>query len=162
RSLLWPDGPDGDHAREIAAFLNTGSFRAVEPFLAWAVLVAIRPAGGLCGFLEASIRPFAEGCDTRPVGYVEGWFVDPDMRRPGAGKALVMTAEQWAAGHGCTELASDAHPENTISLQAHRALGFEESARSVHLHKRLAPALRACSESGRRRQWSLTIMSDSL
>ncbi len=162
RSLLWPDDPEGDHQREIASFLNTGSFRAVEPFLDWAVFVSVRPIGGLCGFLEASIRPFAEGCTTTRVGYVEGWFVDDDMRRQGVGKALVMAAEQWAAEQGCTEMASDAHPENTISLRAHRALGFNETGRAVQFHKQLPRAPFASSGSARSHLLSLTVLNDTL
>jgi putative acetyltransferase len=137
RSLLWPDGVDGEHVAEIAALLGTGSFGWSEPFLASAVFVAVRPGGGLCGFLEASIRPYAEGCQTRPVGYVEGWFVDADLRQQGIGKSLVAAAERWAAAQGCREMASDAHPENLVSLAAHQALGFAEVERAVHLRKRL-------------------------
>jgi GNAT superfamily N-acetyltransferase len=151
RTLFWPDGA-GEHAHEIAAFLATGAFGGPELFLALAVFVAVRPEGGLCGFLEASIRPFAEGCETRAVGYVEGWFVDADLRRHGIGRRLVAAAEEWAAGHGCKEMASDAHPENTASLEAHRALGFEEVSRSVHLRKRLPPV----GETGR--PWTLTVL----
>ena len=99
RTVLWPD--DGaEHGDDVAAFFATGTFRWSESLLPWTVLVAERPAGGLCGFVEASIRPFAEDCTTRPVGYVEGWFVDPDMRRQGVGRKLVKAAEQWAAAHG--------------------------------------------------------------
>jgi hypothetical protein len=87
--------------------------------------------------VEASIRPYAEGCASWPVGYVEGWFVDADVRRHGIGKKLVRAAEQWATGLGCREMASDAHPENKVSLIAHKALGFEEAERAVHLRKRL-------------------------
>jgi putative acetyltransferase len=94
RSLLWPDGADGEHAAEIAAFLATGSHGWSEPFMASTVFVAVRPGGGLCGFLEASVRPYAEGCQTRPVGYVEGWFVDAEMRQQGVGKSLVAAAER--------------------------------------------------------------------
>jgi putative acetyltransferase len=137
RSSLWPDGADGEHAGEIDAFLGTGSFGGSEPSLALAVFVAVRPGGGLCGFLEASIRPYAEGCETRPVGYVEGWYVDADMRQQGVGRSLVTAAEKWAAAQGCREMASDAHPENQVSLEAHKALGFGEVERAVHLRKRL-------------------------
>jgi hypothetical protein len=35
-------------------------------------------------------------------------------------------------------MASDAHPENKVSLIAHKALGFEEAERAVHLRKRLS------------------------
>jgi putative acetyltransferase len=140
RGLLWPDDSPPEHAEEVTAFFAENSFRWAGPFLAAAVFVAARPSGGLCGFLEASIRPFAEGCESRPVGYVEGWFVDADLRRRGIGRGLVGAAERWAASQGCRETASDAHPDNTVSLDAHRALGFEESGRSVHLRKRLAGA----------------------
>src|SRR5262249_19142141 len=114
-----------------------GTFRWAEALLPWKVFVAERPAGGLCGFVEASIRPFAEGCTTRPVGYVEGWFVDPDMRRQGVGRRLGEAAEGGAAAPGCQEMASDALLANAVSHEAHEALGFEESGRLVHFRKRL-------------------------
>jgi putative acetyltransferase len=147
RALLWPDGADGEHADEIAAFFGTNAFRWSGSLLPVAVFVAVRPAGGLCGFLEASIRPFAADCETRPVGYVEGWFVDADVRRQGLGRRLLTAAEQWAAAQGCKEMASDAHPENTVSLEAHKALGFNESSRSVHLRKRLSETARNAKEA---------------
>jgi putative acetyltransferase len=136
RTALWPD--DGvEHGDDVAAFFATGTFRWSEARLPWKVLVAERPAGGLCGFVEASICPFAEDCTTRPVGYVEGWFVDPDLRRQGIGRKLVMTAEEWAAIHGCKEMASDILLENAVSHVAHKAVGFEESGCLVHFRKRL-------------------------
>ncbi len=136
RTALWPD--DGaEHAEEVAAFFATGTFRWSESFLSWRVLVAERPAGGLCGFVETSIRPHVDGCSAQPVGYVEGWYVDPDVRRQGVGRMLVEAAERWAAAHGCQEMASDAHLGNTVSHEAHKALGFGESERLVHFRKRL-------------------------
>ena len=135
RSALWPDDSDGEHAKEIAAFLNNKAFGWSDSLLALAVFVAVRPFGGLCGFVEASIRPFVDGCKTRPVGYIEGWFVDAEMRRQGVGRSLVMAAEQWAKAQGCTEVASDAHLENTVSIKAHEALRYEESSRTVHFRK---------------------------
>jgi len=140
RCLLWPDDTADEHAKEIAAFFGSKTFRWSAALPAVTVFVAVRPSGGLCGFLEASIRPFADGCETQPVGYVEGWFVDADMRQQGIGRRLVTAAEQWAAAQGCKEMASDAHIENTVSLVAHKSLGFEESSRAVHLRKRLPGA----------------------
>lgn len=64
RTALWPDG-EGDHADDVEAFLATGRFRSSEALLPWKVMVAERPGGGLCGFVEASIRPLADGCSTR-------------------------------------------------------------------------------------------------
>lgn len=137
RTALWPDGSE-DHAAEITEFLGRQSFTWSKSFLALAVFVATRPTRGLCGFIEASIRPHVDGCETKPVGYVEGWFVDPEIRRQGIGSCLVEAAERWATGRGCKEMASDAHLENAISFQAHKALGFEESSRNVHFRKRLS------------------------
>src|SRR5205823_2365886 len=137
RSALWPDDGGAGHGDDVGAFFATGTFRWSEGLLPCKVLVAERPEGGLCGFVEASVRPFVDGCTTRPVGYVEGWFVDPDVRRQGIGRKLVEAAERWAA-QGCREMASDAHLGNTVSHAAHQALGFEESERLVHFRKRLS------------------------
>jgi len=136
RTSLWPDD-SGEHGDDVDAFFATGTFRWSEGLLPWKVLVAERPTDGLCGFVEASIRPFVDGCTTRPVGYVEGWFVDPDVRRQGIGRKLVKAVEKWAAAHGCVEMASDALLVKAVSHEAHRAVGFEESGRLVHFRKRL-------------------------
>lgn len=80
----------------------------------------------------------AEGCATHPVGYVEGWYVDPDVRRRGVGGMLVAAAEAWAASHGCREMASDAYADNAASIAAHRALGFAAGAAVVPFRKGLA------------------------
>lgn len=88
-------------------------------------------------FLEASIRPYADGCDTRNVGYIEGWYVDADMRRQGLGAELVSAAEAWAIEQGCREMASDCLLDNEISFRAHLALGYQETERLIHFKKRL-------------------------
>ena len=137
RTALWPENGEDEHGDDVAAFFASGTFRWSEALLPWKVLVAERPEGGLCGFVEASIRPHVDGCTTGPVGYVEGWYMDPDVRRQGVGRKLVEAAEEWAAARGCREMASDAHLTNTVSHEAHTALGFEEADRLVHFHKRL-------------------------
>jgi aminoglycoside 6'-N-acetyltransferase I len=83
-------------------------------------------AGRILGFAELSIRPYAEGCTSDRVAYLEGWFVVPEARRQGVGRSLVAAAEQWGRGEGCTEFASDTPGDNVISAMAHRALGFIE------------------------------------
>jgi aminoglycoside 6'-N-acetyltransferase I len=72
-----------------------------------------------------------------PVAYVEGWYVDPDVRRTGIGTALIDAVEQWARAQGFRELASDADVANPDSQQAHQHLGFEEVDRAVHYRKTL-------------------------
>lgn len=136
RTALWPDD-SGEHGDELDGFFATGTFRGLEAERPWRVLVAERPNGGLCGFVEASIRPFVEDCSTMPVGYIEGWYVDPDSRRQGVGRKLMKAAEDWATSLGCEEVASDAKPENAVSRQAHKAVGFEEAGHLVHFHKRV-------------------------
>jgi GNAT superfamily N-acetyltransferase len=135
RTVLWPHGSRGDHADEISAFIHNHLATWLRAALAVQVFVAERGAERLCGFVEASVRACVEDCDTHPVGYVEGWFVDPDMRRQGVGRALVAAAEHWAATQGCHEMASDAAITNQISIPAQKALGFEESSRAVHFRK---------------------------
>lgn len=124
RQLLWPDCPPDTHRAEMAT-------------LGGAVFVAVRECGGLCGFVEASLRSFAEGCDSGPVGYIEGWYVDPDSRRQRVGGRLLQAAEEWARASGCCEAASDAELDNVLSQQAHAALGYQEVGRSVHFRKPL-------------------------
>ncbi|HBY98328.1 MAG: GNAT family N-acetyltransferase [Ardenticatenaceae bacterium] len=132
RGFLWPEAAEAEHAADIDAFLRGPS----EAELVLAVFVCERAPGGLCGFLELSVRSYAEGC-TGAAPYVEGWYVDPDVRGQGIGRALMEAAEQWARERGYTELASDAELENRASHEAHRALGFEEVERAVHFRKAL-------------------------
>jgi aminoglycoside 6'-N-acetyltransferase I len=94
--------------------------------------------GSLAGFVEAGSRPYADGCDTSPVGYVEAWYVDDDLRRQGYGRALLEAAENWARGQGYLEMASDALLDNHTSHAAHRASGYEEVERIVQFRKVLA------------------------
>lgn len=101
------------------------------------VFVAERQGGGLCGLLEAGTRPYADGCDSSPVGYIEGWYVDPDARGMGIGRALVEAAEAWARELGLHEMASDTAIANEAGLEAHLALGYREIERVIHLAKEL-------------------------
>jgi aminoglycoside 6'-N-acetyltransferase I len=82
--------------------------------------------GRAIGFAELSIRPYAEGCRSDRVAYLEGWWVAPGGRRQGVGRALVEAAVEWGRAQGCAEMASDAEAENESSAAAHSALGFEE------------------------------------
>jgi aminoglycoside 6'-N-acetyltransferase I len=129
RSALWPHCPGETHHSEIAAILADQEQSAV--------FVSTRGETGLCGFIEVAIRPFAEGCETRPVGYIEGWYVDLDSRWRGVGKSLVFAAEQWARSKGFKEMASDAEVSNLDGEEAHRRLGYVECSRLVHFKKNL-------------------------
>lgn len=136
RAALWADEDREEHAREIERFLTAPD--PVQLPILHAVFVCARATGGLCGFVEVSIRAYAEGCETDRVGYIEGWYVDPDQRRRGIGRLLVTTAEAWARAQGCLEMASDAELANRRSEEAHRRLGYVEVGRSIHFMKPLA------------------------
>ena len=101
------------------------------------VFVIDRGDGTLAGFVEAGSRPYAEGCDTSPVGYVEAWWVDDDLRRQGYGRALLQAAEDWARSQGYSEMASDALLDNVASHRAHEASGYSEVERIVTFRKSL-------------------------
>ena len=94
-------------------------------------------ASGLGGFISVSIREWAEGCDSSPVPYIEGWWVAPDLRGSGVGSALMTAVEQWCLDHGHHELGSDVELHNEPSLRAHAALGFEPTLRLQFFRKRL-------------------------
>jgi aminoglycoside 6'-N-acetyltransferase I len=133
RSALWPSSTREEHDAELAAML------AGEPSstLPQAILVA-EAAGALVGFVEIGLRSHADGCDPRrPVAFVEGWYVAPEMRRRGIGGALIAAAEDWGRSRGCTEIASDTWIDHTISQRAHEALGFAVVDRCVHYRKAL-------------------------
>jgi len=135
RLVLWPDDTPENHLAEIDE-IAAGKY-APPISLPQTAFVAERPQGGLGGFLEASLRGYADGCDTRPVGYIEGWFIDEDLRRQGVGAALVAAAEAWARSQGCREMASDCLIDNTPSQQAHLALGYQEAERLIHFCKKI-------------------------
>ncbi len=127
RMALWPDSTPEKEANEIAHFLASPP-RPQLPLLQ-AAFVCPRPAAGLCGLVEVSIHTTAPGCTTDHIGYLEAWYVDPDWRGNGVGRALVQTAEDWARMHGCREMASDTNPSYPVSPVAHTALGYQEVER---------------------------------
>tara|TARA_R110000737_G_scaffold251825_3_gene261399 strand:+ start:111393 stop:111857 length:465 start_codon:yes stop_codon:yes gene_type:complete len=86
------------------------------------------------GFIELTIRSSAEECMTSPVLYIEGWYVDPAHQGKGVGKALMNAAFDWGRANNCQEAASDARPDNQLSITAHHALGFEDAG-IIHCFK---------------------------
>ena len=99
REALWPHALAADEEPEVREWLARPGTVA---------LVAVEGGGRLIGFAEAQERSYADGCDTAPVAYLEGWYVQPDARGRGVGRALVDRVEAWARARGYAELASDA------------------------------------------------------
>jgi aminoglycoside 6'-N-acetyltransferase I len=117
---LWPDEVNHDFQQEH-------------------VFVFERRGGTLAGFASFSVRPFVNGADAAPCPHIEGWYVEPDARGLGVGRALISAIENWCAEHGFAELTSDACLANTGSLLAHAAIGFEPTEQVQYFRKSLSP-----------------------
>ena len=127
RQILWTD--DDTLEAGIEAHFATPKSDMI-------VLMAEDASGNLIGFAEVGTRAYAEGCETSPVGFLEGWFVEEHARGSGVGRALVQAAETWARNRGLTEFGSDTWLENEASIRAHQAIGFVVTERLVCFLKR--------------------------
>ena len=75
-AALWPDAPVAEH-RDHAAAILSGEPPSTMPL----VLFVAELEGEVVGFIEVGLRSHADGCDaTRPVGFIEGWYVEPERR----------------------------------------------------------------------------------
>jgi aminoglycoside 6'-N-acetyltransferase I len=131
---LWPDASAEEHARELALILEG------KPVTTLPLIILVADAGDrmLAGFLEVDLRSHADGCNpSRPVGYIEGWYVAESYRTRGIGRKLLAAAEDWARSQGCIEVASDTWIDNEVSQRVHEALGYEVVDRCVHYRKTL-------------------------
>jgi aminoglycoside 6'-N-acetyltransferase I len=131
---LWPDASAEEHARELALILEG------KPVTTLPLIILVADVGDrmLAGFLEVDLRSHADGCNpSRPVGYIEGWYVAQSYRTRGIGRKLLAAAEDWARSQGCIEVASDTWIDNEVSQRVHEALGYEVVDRCVHYRKTL-------------------------
>jgi aminoglycoside 6'-N-acetyltransferase I len=135
-AALWPEASADEHARELKLLLEGDPAKVLTMPLI--ILVAEAADGRLVGFVEVDLRSHADGCNpSRPVGYIEGWYVEESYRRRGIGAQLIASAEEWARTHNCVEMASDVLIDNQQSQDAHQALGYEVVDRCVHYRKTL-------------------------
>jgi aminoglycoside 6'-N-acetyltransferase I len=127
RKGIWPEAPDEyldfDMDEILASDNDVVLFACVE--------------GKPIGLTEARIRDYGEGCETSPVGYLEGWFVQDEYRGKGVVGIMTQAAENWAREKGCTEMASDTWLDNEPSIRAHVKMGYSEVERLVHYVKQL-------------------------
>lgn len=125
--ILWPDE---DYSLEEFAEHQSKLLELGHAFIAFEGEIPV-------GFAEVSLRPYAEGCKSSPVAFLEGWFVKEHARGRGVGRALVQAVEAWGLEQGCTELGSDTLLEWEGSQRAHTQVGFEEVERLVVFRKSL-------------------------
>ena len=125
---LWPDHSRVELAAEFSALLQAED-TAVFGWL---------QEGRWEAFAQCQLRhDYVEGCETSPVGYLEGIFVRKPLRCRGVARALLERCQAWAREKGCREFASDCELSNEESLRFHLAMGFEEAGRIICFIKRL-------------------------
>jgi len=127
RKGVWPEAPDEYLDYDMDDVLSSDRY---------AVFFAVSGEVPV-GMIEARLRESAEGCFSSPVGYIEAWFVDENLRGKGVAGALTDAAEDWARGKGCTDMASDTWLDNEASIRAHAKIGYAEVERLVHFVKQL-------------------------
>jgi len=127
RKGIWPESPD--------EYLNFD----MDELLANDDYYVIFACDGEkpIGLTEVQIKDYGEGCETSPIGYLEGWFVQEEYRGRGIVGIMTQAAEEWVRGKGCTEMASDTWLDNEASIRAHLKLGYSEVERLVHFVKQL-------------------------
>jgi aminoglycoside 6'-N-acetyltransferase I len=119
RLALWPDSPIGELKAIVAARREY-------------LVLAAQADGEPIGFAEVSLRrDYVNGCDSSPVAFLEGIYVDPAHRSRGVARALVAEAMEWAREWEIGGFASDALLENPASHAFHKAIGFDEMERVV-------------------------------
>lgn len=120
RHELWPRHSPDDLRRE-----SVELFRRSDT-----AFFCVEERGEWLGIAEASLRSPARG-------HLEGWYVKPEYRRRGVGRALVGAVEAWCISRGCTVLGSDTDGDYPVSPAAHRALGFREDGSPLLFRKEL-------------------------
>lgn len=131
RFALWPWDDPAAHSQQAAEFYLSGNPDRTA-------FIALDLGGNAIGFAEATLRrDYVEGCDTSPVGFLEGIYVNPEARGQGIGRALSETVADWARAQGCAEYASNALLDNSASHAFHAAIGFAETERVVFFKRPL-------------------------
>lgn len=124
---LWPDADDP--LEELAESLVDAE---------GAVFLACLAGGEAVGFAEVRLRhDYVNGTESSPVGFLEGWYVQPPWQGHAVGRALLAAVQAWTRAAGCSELASDSRMEDVQAHAAHRACGFEETERVVYFRMAL-------------------------
>src|SRR5215468_2711727 len=126
RMLLWPDETARGHDAAIDEILNARD--------AWGFIAEAADNEPL-GFAEVSIRKAANGCESQPVPFLEGIWVEPPSRRRRIGARLIAHIEIFLKARGFCELGSDSLIENKGAHDAHAGWGFSETERVVYFRK---------------------------
>lgn len=126
--IVWPEHSPEELTRIIEGYSGSDEsavfYECVDGQAAGVALCALR-------------HDYVEGCETSPVGCLEGVAVREAFRHRGIARRLVAECEQWARDKGCSEFASDCELTNSASLRFHLSVGFREENRIICFKKLL-------------------------
>ena len=126
--IVWPEHTEEELIQIILEYLNSDE----------SAVFAEKRNDSFIGAALCSLRhDYVEGCETSPVGYLEGVSVKETYRNRGVAKRLVEECAQWAREKGCREFASDCELSNAASLNFHLQIGFQEQNRIICFKKML-------------------------
>ena len=92
-------------------------------------LVAEDADGAILVAPEATVRLYANGCESVGVMFLEGIAVAPSCRETGIAAALLAQLEDIAGEAGIIEIASDSRIDDAVGADFHLANGFSEAER---------------------------------
>ena len=86
-----------------------------------------RNEGFLVADLEGEVAGYIDVIDSpwQKTAWIVNLAVDPEQRRQGVGKALVLNVRQWARGQGLRALMAEATTKNYPALCFFQKLGFQ-------------------------------------
>jgi aminoglycoside 6'-N-acetyltransferase I len=128
RLCLWPDESSRGHDTAIDEILDSQD--------AWG-FVAVTAGGAPARFAGISIRKTANSCESRPVPFLEGIWVEPRCRRRGVAMRLIKYIEGFLRVRGFGEIGSGSLIDNQGAHRAHKAWEFSETERVVYFRKTL-------------------------
>ena len=124
--IVWPEHAGKAPEGIVLDYMKSGE----------SAVFAEKREDGFVGVALCRLRhDYVEGCETSPVGYLEGVGVKESCRNQGIAKRLVEECERWAKEMGCSEFASDCELSNTASLHFHLQIGFQEQNRIICFKK---------------------------
>ncbi len=122
---LWPEHGDPALLAEIKRIFKSSKRSAyVAEYMGQAV-----------GFAEYALRDYANGCNSQPVPFLEGVWIEEEYRSEGIARALVEYLERKARMAGFTEFGSDVELTNYSSQLMHERLGFEQTEKVIFYRK---------------------------
>ncbi|MBR3502651.1 MAG: GNAT family N-acetyltransferase [Clostridia bacterium] len=124
--IVWPEHSPEELGRIVDGYMNSDN----------SAVFSESADGQIVGVALCCLRhDYVEGCETSPVGYLEGVGVKEEYRHRGIARKLVSECEEWAKEKGCSEFASDCELTNAASLKFHLSVGFQEENRIICFRK---------------------------